>query len=123
MSSSSKTVVLKEMLPIQLTPEDRMARADDLANAVQMVETANARKRTTMKQLNTEVDAAVSRREELADIVASGKEWHEINVHQVFDYKTGKVTETRTDTKEVLRTRDMTDEEKQTSMLEDEPDD
>lgn len=111
------------MLPIQLTPEDRMARADDLANAVQMVETANARKRTTMKQLNTEVDAAVSRREELADIVASGKEWHEINVHQVFDYKTGKVTETRTDTKEVLRTRDMTDEEKQTSMLEDEPDD
>lgn len=115
---ANKKVVIKENLPCKLTDEERLSRADDLANAVQVVDQVKQEKKSLMRQVDSRLNAAESKREELADVVASGREYREVIVHQVFDYNEGKVTEMRVDTGEVIASRDLTDEERQASLLE-----
>lgn len=115
---ANKKVVIKETLPCKLTDDERLARADDLANAVQVVEQVRQEKKSLVRQVDARLNAAESKREELADVVASGREYREVIVHQVFDYDKGVVTETRIDTGEVIASRDLTDEERQASLLE-----
>lgn len=114
--------IIKEMLPVELTDEERLARADDLANAVQAVEDAKRLKKIVTRDATAKVESAEAKRADLADVVASGREYREIIVHRVFDYEAGKVREVRTDTEQVISERGMTDEERQATLLDDESD-
>ena len=115
---ANKKVVIKEMLPCKLTNDERLSRADDLANAVQSVDQIKQEKKSLVRQIDARLSAAESKRDELSDVVASGREYREVIVEQIFDYEAGKVREVRRDTGEKIAERDLTDEEKQGSLLE-----
>ena len=74
---------------------------------------------TTFGRIVRMVEEAEANRADLADVVASGREYQEVVVHRVFNYEDGTVFEVRTDTGETLRSRNMTDEERQATLLDD----
>lgn len=111
------TEVIKDVLPVQLTQDERMQCADALANALQRVESAKEKKRRIVKDLDREIAEVQQEALELRNNVASGKEYREVIVHRVFDYAKATVTESRTDTGDVLFTRAMTDEERQSKLI------
>lgn len=111
------TEVIKDVLPMQLTPEERMQCADALANALQRTESAKEKKRRINKDLDREIAEVQQEAIELRNAVASGKEYREVIMHRVFDYSKATVTDSRTDTGEVLFTRAMTDEERQSKLI------
>jgi hypothetical protein len=119
-ADSTKTVVIKDTLPVKLTNEERMQCADALANAIQSAADAKAKKRSIVKNLDREIAEIEQEGVELRDAVATGREYREVIVHRVFDFEKAIVTETRTDTGEVLRSRAMTDDERQQKLLDDE---
>lgn len=116
---STKTEVIKDVLPVKLTDEERMQCADALANALQGITDAKQKKKRIVKDLDSEIAQAEQEAVDLRDAVATGREYREVIVHRVFDYEKATVTEHRTDTGEVLRSRAMTDEERQAKLLED----
>lgn len=118
-TDSKKTEVIKEVLPVKLTDEERLSRANDLANAVQKVEDAKRHKKIVNRDATAKVDEAEAERADLSDVVASGREYREVIVHRVFNYEDGTVFEMRTDTGETLRSRKLTDEERQATLLDD----
>lgn len=118
-NESKKTEVIKEVLPVKLTDAERLERADDLANAVQAVEDAKRHKKIVTRDASAKVDTAEAQRADLADVVASGREYREVIVHRVLNYEDGTVMEIRTDTGETIRSRNMTDEERQATLLDD----
>lgn len=114
-----KTEVIKDTLPVKLTDEERMARADALANSLNGIGEAKARKKRIVKDLDRDIAMVEEEANELRDAVATGREYREVIVHRVMDWEKATVTEHRTDTGEVLRSRGMTDEEKQMNLLDD----
>lgn len=119
-TEAKKTTVITDTLPCALTDEEVLKFAGELANANKEVDNAIDEKKFLMQQANAKVKRAEAHRDEITAIVASRTEWREVTVHKVFDYENGKVTETRIDTGEVIRSRDMSDDERQASLLEDE---
>lgn len=119
-TDSEKTVVIKDTLPVKLTDAERMQCADALANAIQSTADAKAKKRSIVKNLDREIAEIEQEAIELRDAVATGREYREVIVHRVYDFEKAIVTETRTDTGEVLRSRAMTDDERQQKLLDDE---
>lgn len=118
-ADSTKTEVIKDILPVKLTDEERMQRADALANSLQAIADAKNKKRRIVKDLDKEIAEVEQESVDLRDAVATGREYREVIVHRVSDYEKAIVTEHRTDTGEVLRSRAMTDEERQAKLLED----
>lgn len=116
MSDTKKIEAIKETLPVQLDDTERLDRANDLANAVQNVEDAIRHKKSVNRDATAKVDQAEAVRANLSDVVASGREYREVIVHRVYDYEQGTVHEVRTDTGETLRSRNMTDSERQTEL-------
>lgn len=119
-ADSTKTEVIKDILPVKLTDEERMQRADALANSLQAIADAKNKKRRIVKDLDKEIAEVEQESVDLRDAVATGREYREVIVHRVSDYEKAIVTEHRTDTGEVLRSRAMTDEERQQKLLDDE---
>lgn len=115
-----KTIVITDTLPCQLTDEEVLKFAGELANANKEVDNAIDEKKFLSQQAAAKVKQAEAHRDEVTSIVASRTEWREVTVHKVFDYANGKVIETRIDTGEVIRSREMSDDERQASLLEDE---
>jgi len=64
---------VSDSLPCKLADEERLDFADSLAEASQAVETATNAKNSAMKQHNYEIQLAKTRRDRLANIVASKK--------------------------------------------------
>lgn len=116
-NESQKTEVIKDILPVKLTDEQRMQCADALANALQGIQDAKTKKRRIVKDLDKEIAEVEQEAVELRDAVATGRQYQEVIVHRVYDYEKATVTEHRTDTGEVLRSRAMTDEERQATLL------
>ena len=121
MADTSKLEVVKEVLPVQLTDQERLDFANELAKANQAVEHAIDEKKYLNSQAGSRVKQAEAHRDEITNIVSSGKEWREVIVHRVFDYEKGILTETRIDTGEVIASRPLTDVEKQGNLLDELP--
>lgn len=119
----NKTVVITDTLPCALTDEEVLKFAGELANANKEVDRAIDEKKFLTQQATSKVKKAEAYRDEITSIVASRTEWREVTVNKVYDYEKGIVTETRTDTGEVIASRALSDEEKQTKLIEDEPSD
>lgn len=118
-NAPSKTEVITDTLPCQLTDEEVLKFAGELANANKEVDNAIDEKKFLTQQASAKVKRAEAHRDEITAIVASRTEWREVTVHKLHDYVNGKVIETRTDTGEVIRSRDMSDDERQASLLDD----
>lgn len=106
-----------DSLPCKITDEERLEFADALADANHAVDAAMAAKASAMKQFNSEISLAVSRRDRIANIVSSRTEYREVTVEERWSHSTDKFTRTRTDTGEVIFERRLTDEEKQLELV------
>lgn len=114
-----QTEVIKRLLPVKLTEEQRLQRADALANALQQIVDRKVEKRRVTKEADRAIGEAEQEAVDLRDAVATGREYQEVIVHKVYDYEKATVTEVRTDTGEVIKSRGMTDEERQATLLDD----
>lgn len=117
--SLTETEVIKRILPVKLTEEERLQRADGLANALQQVQDRKIEKRAAVREADKMIAEAEQEAVELRDAVATGREYQEVIVHKVYDYEKAIVTEVRTDTGETIKSRGMTDEERQAKLLDD----
>lgn len=115
----NETKVIKRVLPVKLTEEERLQRADALANALQQVQDRKVEKRRVTKEADRAIAEAEQESVDLRDAVATGREYQEVIVHKVYDYEKATVTEVRTDTGETIKSRGMTDDERQQKLLED----
>lgn len=111
----SKTITKR--LPCILSDEERLAFADQLAEANERVEEATANRKSLMQQMAAEVNQAIGHRDRINGIVASKTEYREVDVEVKFDFDKGRVTQYRKDTGEEIMNRPMTQKERQTNML------
>lgn len=111
----SKTITKR--LPCILSDEERLAFADQLAEANERVEEATANRKSLMQQMAAEVNQAIGHRDRINGIVASKTEYREVDVEVKFDFDKGRVTQFRKDTGEEIMNRPMTQKERQTNML------
>ncbi len=114
-----QTEVIKRVLPVKLTEEERLQRADALANALQQISDRKVEKRRIVREADKSIAEAEQEAVDLRDAVATGREYQEVIVHKVYDYEKATVTEVRTDTGETIKSRGMTDEERQATLLDD----
>lgn len=115
----NETEVIKRTLPVKLTEEERLQRADALANALQQISDRKVEKRRVVREADKLIAEAEQEAVDLRDAVATGREYQEVIVHKVYDYEKATVTEVRTDTGETIKSRGMTDEERQAKLLDD----
>lgn len=115
----NETQVIKRVLPVKLTEEERLQRADALANALQQISDRKVEKRRVVREADKAIAEAEQEAVDLRDAVATGREYQEVIVHKVYDYEKATVTEVRTDTGETIKSRGMTDEERQAKLLDD----
>jgi len=115
--SEKQTKTITKLLPCILSDEERLAFADQLAEANERVEEAIANRKSLMEQMAAEVKQAVGYRDKVNRIVASKTEYREIDVEVTFDFKKGRVIQHRKDTGEEIINRPMTQKERQTNML------
>lgn len=113
----SKTTRSDESLPVRLTDEERLSKADELANVTQETERAIENKKITNAQLTGEVRVLEATRNNIANIVASGQEYRKVPVETKVDWNSGKLRKTRLDTGEVYFERNLTEHEKQLEIL------
>jgi len=115
----TSTEVIKRILPVKLTEEERLQRADALANALQQISDRKVEKRRVVREADKAIAEVEQEAVDLRDAVATGREYQEVIVHKVMDYEKATVTEVRTDTGETIKSRGMTDEERQATLLDD----
>ena len=111
-----KIVKISEELSCELNEVEWQNRARELAEAHKEVARQEERKKTVTAGLNNDVKIAKAKESKLADVVATREEQREVTVEVKYDYELGKVTKTRTDTGEVITTREMTDSERQAEL-------
>lgn len=116
---ANETEVIKRTLPVKLTEEERLQRADALANALQQISDRKVEKRRVVREADKLIAEAEQEAVDLRDAVATGREYQEVIVHKVYDYEKATVIEVRTDTGETIKSRGMTDEERQAKLLDD----
>jgi len=107
-------------LPCELTQKEVAERSKELADAVKGVRRAEDNKKVVNEQLNSDINREKSRRDSLANVVSNEAEYREVTVERKYDYNAETVVDTRTDTGEVIDTRVMADDEKQTTFIEEE---
>ncbi len=115
---SYREKVADESLPVKLTNDERLSKADDLAEKVHEVERLKSAKKSAMAQYNSEIQLSEAQRSLLSNTVASGVEYRDIPVTSRIDWNTGKYTKTRQDTGEVFFERPLSQEETQLDILE-----
>jgi DNA-directed RNA polymerase subunit RPC12/RpoP len=109
----TKIVHRKRQLRCVLTPDERYAKAEELAKAIQDLEAEERRQTEVKSQLKAEIGAIQALQSRLASIVASGCEYRDVVVQDLHDYVAVTVTTVRTDTGEQINVRTMTDDERQ----------
>ena len=108
---------ITEELTVELTQDEWEDRVQAFARAQRNTESTKDRKKSVMAELNSELKIAELREDQLAGIVTSKREQREVTVEVTSDYEAGKVTKKRTDTGEVIYTRDMTTMERQGGLF------
>ena len=117
MTQEKQTKTITKRLACALSDEERLAFADQLAEANERVEEAIASRKSLMKQLAAEVSQAIGHKDRINNIVASKTEYRDIDVVVTFDFKKGKVVQHRKDSGEEIMNRPMTQKERQTNIL------
>ncbi len=111
-----KIVKISEELSCELNEVQWNNAARDLADAHKEVAVQEQRKKDINKELTHDVDLAKAKRNKLADAVSTRRELREVTVEVKYDYELGTVTKVRTDTDEVISSREMTDQERQAEL-------
>lgn len=106
-----------ELLPVSLTETELADRAKKAAHARRQVAEFESQKKAASDHWKAKVELAENERDALLDVIASGVEDRHVEVIETFEYRTGTVTVTRTDTQEKIRERAMTSGERQPELF------
>jgi len=112
---STKTTKFDTMLKVKLADDERMKFAKDMSEAHNRIAVLEGNLNSMKKDMQAKIAIETATVDRLSGVVASGEEYRMVKCDRVFNYKTGRVTETRTDGQEpaVIAERDMTEDEKQ----------
>lgn len=108
--------VVEEMVFVELTQSEAVARGKDHAEALNLLDAMKERHAEAKKKLKLERDNAEEKERDLRKIVETGREQRPINCYEEPDFKKGVVTTRRADTNAEIGTRKMSDEERQTHI-------
>jgi hypothetical protein len=116
----NKVEKVSEELSCELNELEWQTRAGELADAINKHENEVQRKKDVMKQINADVGKAAAQVSKLGNVVATRREQRDVTVEVTYDYEKGLVTKVRTDTKEPISTREMTTNERQSGLFDNE---
>ena len=111
-----KVVKITEELSCELNEVEWDNRARELADSIKKHEQEVQRKKDVMKEIGADVSRAAAQVTKLGNIVSTRREQRDVTVEVKYDYELGTVTKTRTDTGEIITTREMTDSERQAEL-------
>ena len=119
MSEGPKPVTKKLTIQLScaLTPVEFEQRAKALAATASEMHSEEDRQDSIKAGLKATLSDISKRRSMLADIVTRCEEMRDVEADELFDFSTGRVVRSRTDTGEVVLTRPMTGEERQRGLF------
>lgn len=111
-------------LPVELTKEEIFARGKELARtkdahtaASAKLEQAKLAAKSAKEQINSEIKEAEEEMRRLARAIRSGREDRDVEILDKPDFKKGVMNIVRLDTGELVRTRGLTEAERQRSLF------
>lgn len=113
MPTKTDTVTEKRYLRCVLTEDERRQIASDMAQAVCIKDALDNEMASIKAQFNAKVKEAEAKISGSAEKIRAGYEMREVDVEVVIDHEEGYVTETRTDTGEIITSRKLTPAERQ----------
>lgn len=99
-------------LRVLLTTEEKASYADKIAGLREDLDRTEEEKKSAMADYKGQIDSINEQISKLSSEVRRGQE-RPVTVECIYNYDTGQYTEVRTDTAEVLVTREMTESERQ----------
>ncbi len=103
-------------LPVKLTEGELRTKGDELAVVCQQVDEEEVSQKNLKDQMKAKLSELESRRTRLALVISRREEYREIEVVRQISETGDIVTETRTDTGEILQTRPARDNERQQAL-------
>ena len=100
-----------------LTQDEVRTYGVELARANASKDEAEERKKEVDAQLKAEIESHSTRSLNLARKINNGYEYRDVKCLVEYDYDKNMVQIVRTDTQEIVETRAMTEDERQTSLL------
>jgi hypothetical protein len=107
-----------ESLPCRLTDAEVMDRTRKLLDVLSEEDRLELEKKSFAERHKEAVTIVTAKARELRGIVSSRIEYREVEVAESPDYKRGIVEVIRIDTSEIVRTRQMSSEERQSPLFE-----
>lgn len=106
-----------EYLPCRLTDAEVMGRTTELLDALSAEDALESEKKNFMEQHKERLTIAGAESRRLRRIVSTRTEERDVEIAESPDYKRGIVEVLRTDTNEIVRTRQMSAEERQSPLF------
>lgn len=111
-------------LPVKLSEQDLALRSQELASSESVLGDAETRldafveaAKGTKKEIETEIVEARAMVRRLARVVRERREERDVPIMEDADFEKGAMNTYRTDTNEVVATRGLTHEERQSSLF------
>src|SRR5208337_1734525 len=111
-----ETITVQETLRVDLTNEEYKNIAILMGHANAEISAAEDQLAAVKSQFKSRIDAAVAKRNEYAGIINAGCEYKPVDCWLTKDWGASTITVIRQDTREVIRTRPMSPEEKQRGL-------
>ncbi len=114
MSKDNETVI--QELPVKLDQEELRLKGEELGEAINERKVAEREFSEVKKHWKTKIDLISEKIDDLARTTRTGIEYREIACKIRYDYGAGKVYMDRMDTGETVKSRKMTDADRQESL-------
>lgn len=105
--------VTTKVLPVKLTEQEVAEKAKQLALLDQQKKALEEKKKAQASLIKGQVEIVEEEMAELFHAVSKEEERREVECNRMFDYDTGTASLYRSDTGELLESREMTAEERQ----------
>lgn len=109
----TKTTKGKAHLPCKLTQKEIYEAGKSLADALKRKSECEVRLESFKQQVKAEITTAEGEASKFQGLVASEIEYRMVEVEARFDFKAGRKTIIRMDTGEIIRTENITEDERQ----------
>lgn len=105
-----------ELLPCELTNNELLERGNEMAHVEQDIAAEEKKQKSLKTELKARMDTLISQRSDLANRIANRQELRDIRVRIEIDYNAGKWMKTRLDTGQVIKSREITEDERQLNL-------
>jgi hypothetical protein len=106
-----------EALPVKLTDEEVLHRTRELIDALEQEDELAQQLASFKEEHKEQVAVAGADTKRLRRIVSTRTEYRDVEVVESHDYKRGVVELVRVDTHDIIRTRAMTESERQSPLF------